>query len=684
MKRKLIVFCLLLLSVALLLTACGPNNAERYEEAKKLLYNRQYAEAVKAFEELKGYEDSSKYATYAKLLDFGDQGQYDDAISGLRSMGDFADATLEAIYYTARKQESVEAYEEATDSYTRVITFRDSMARRSALPDKILDRDFRNASAALKAESIWYVYSDFESLASKTYSDAPKAMFEKIAGLAKEMQDARRNEDAYALLGILQRAGYEEAAGMYLDAQFAEADDRLKNGDLDNALSMFTMLSEAEYAAADEKILETRYALGKRALEEDRLEEAKAIFAELAEKEYADAATQFTECLYRQALAVEARGKRYAQEAYDAFAALGDYSDSAAHAAAYTDAYAAAEQLIADGAYMDAKAAFDALGNYADSAARMTECDYLYAGALLEAGNIEEARALYVQLGDYENSAERILACDYQAALRTLESGAFDDAKAQFAALGDYEDSARMVQECDYRKAAALVEAGEDEAAYALYQTLKGYADTDEILTADPKMVAVTRLLALRERWAVGNTVAFGRTEQDGDTENGEEPIEWRIIDANGDERLVISARALAASCYNEAMMTATDWESCSLHAWLGGFSETALAGVAFRETGLLTVAEARSLFADDGDRCASFTPAAYAAACAWAEAQMMPPPAEDQQAGWWLRDSGSDATLAAAVNANGSVNANGDFADIGTYGVRPVIWLTIFETEEP
>ena len=153
MKRKLIVFCLLLLSVALLLTACGPNNAERYEEAKKLLYNRQYAEAVKAFEELKGYEDSSKYATYAKLLDFGDQGQYDDAISGLRSMGDFADATLEAIYYTARKQESVEAYEEATDSYTRVITFRDSMARRSALPDKILDRDFRNASAALKAES---------------------------------------------------------------------------------------------------------------------------------------------------------------------------------------------------------------------------------------------------------------------------------------------------------------------------------------------------------------------------------------------------------------------------------------------------------------------------------------------------------------------------------------------------
>ena len=684
MIRKWMLLFLTFLSVVLLLTACGPNNAEKYEEAKKLLYNRQYTEAVKAFEELKGYEDSSKYATYAKLLDFGDQGQYDDAISGLRSMGDFADASLEAIYYTARRQESLEAYEDASDSYTRVITYRDSMARRSVLPDKILDRDFRNAVESVKTLSVGDLYSDFESLASKAYKDSPKAMYEKIAGLAKELQDARRYEDTYTLLTILQHAGYEEAGSMYRDTQYAEADNRLGLGDLATALSMFTELAEGGYTAAEEKILETRYAQGKEALTNNRLEAAKTIFAELAEKGYSDAATQFTECLYQQALAVEAKGKEYSQEAYDAFASLGDYSDSPMHVSAYTDAYTIAEKKIEDGAYMDAKEAFNALGNYADSAERMVECDYLYANSLLKAGSIDEARAMYVKLGTYMDSMDMIVECDYQAAFKTLEAGVFDDAKTQFTALGGYKDSASMMQECDYRKAAALSKAGEDEAAYALYQMLQDYADVKQILMTDPKMQAVMRLHDLRERWSVGNTIYFGRTEQDSDKENGEEPIEWLIIDASKDERLVISVQALAAICYNEEMMTETDWERCTLHTWVNDFCGTALAGINFREVGLLTVAEARDLFADDNARRATFTVVAYESAKQWAETQMMPLPSENMQAQWWLRDSGSDATLAAVVNENGVINVNGDFADIGTYGVRLATWLTIFETEDP
>ena len=72
-----------------------------------------------------------------------------------------------------------------------------------------------------------------------------------------------------------------------------------------------------------------------------------------------------------------------------------------------------------------------------------------------------------------------------------------------------------------------------------------------------------------------GNYVIFGAYEQDNNRANGQEPIEWLVLENNGDSLLVISKYVLDAERYSKAYDTYTyqahpiTWEQCSLRAWL-------------------------------------------------------------------------------------------------------------------
>ncbi len=51
---------------------------------------------------------------------------------------------------------------------------------------------------------------------------------------------------------------------------------------------------------------------------------------------------------------------------------------------------------------------------------------------------------------------------------------------------------------------------------------------------------------------AVGDIVTFGHYEQDNDTTNGKEPIEWRVLDKNDEgQYLIISEKVLDVQPYN-------------------------------------------------------------------------------------------------------------------------------------
>ncbi len=67
-----------------------------------------------------------------------------------------------------------------------------------------------------------------------------------------------------------------------------------------------------------------------------------------------------------------------------------------------------------------------------------------------------------------------------------------------------------------------------------------------------------------------GSYVHFGSYEQDNNTENGAEPIEWLVLEKTDDSLLVISRYALDWKAYNKED-SGFAWEDCTLRAWLNG-----------------------------------------------------------------------------------------------------------------
>lgn len=72
-----------------------------------------------------------------------------------------------------------------------------------------------------------------------------------------------------------------------------------------------------------------------------------------------------------------------------------------------------------------------------------------------------------------------------------------------------------------------------------------------------------------------GTYITFGAYEQDNKKKNGQEPIEWLVLENNGESLLVISKYVLDGQPYSNAYDTYTynpypvTWEYCSLRAWL-------------------------------------------------------------------------------------------------------------------
>ena len=195
-------------------------------------------------------------------------------------------------------------------------------------------------------------------------------------------------------------------------------------------------------------------------------------------------------------------------------------------------------------------------------------------------------------------------------------------------------------------------------------------------------------------------TYTFGSYEQDGSTGNGKEPIEWLVLDRDGDKALLLSKYALDYQSFMPFYEPVTEpytWESCSLRRWLNStflnaafdsserqrlLTTTVITspGSLHRENGpvttedrvfLLSNTEVYAYFANEAATAAEYT--AYAlSANPWAGNSTAPGAAD-----WWLRTTdGSDHPD--GVYAGGRVG-EGARAYEGEY-VRPAIWVAMPE----
>lgn len=191
----------------------------------------------------------------------------------------------------------------------------------------------------------------------------------------------------------------------------------------------------------------------------------------------------------------------------------------------------------------------------------------------------------------------------------------------------------------------------------------------------------------------------FGSYEQDGNTSNGKEPIEWLVLDRDGDKVLLLSKYALDYQSFMPFYEPVTEpftWESSSLRRWLNGtFLNSAFSaderqrlltttvitspGSLHRGNGpittedrvfLLSNTEVYAYFANEAATAAEYT--AYALSeNPWAGNAAAPGAAD-----WWLRTTSGDHPD--AVYSGGGVG-EGVRAYEGAY-VRPAIWITMPE----
>ncbi|MBR6089751.1 MAG: SEL1-like repeat protein, partial [Anaerolineaceae bacterium] len=174
-----------------------------------------------------------------------------------------------------------------------------------------------------------------------------------------------------------------------------------------------------------------------------------------------------------------------------------------------------------------------------------------------------------------------------------------------------------------------------------------------------------------------GGIIKLGHYEQDNDTSNGTEPIEWIVlhIDEENQQALLLSRYALDAKVWNEQSILSGDvvrWDNCDLQKWLNGtfldeaFSDAEQDRLLQFEDGdtvsLLTQEQAEQYFPAKSGRICSYTGTAKAHG-AWQGSL---------NALWWLKNKQPNGAV--YVDQNGDFKAY--YLNTAYVCVRPAVWI--------
>ena len=596
-------------------------------------------------------------------------------------------------------------YEPAVEAYTLLVR-----------------RGYRKAESALQETAYDYANA---LMSNGQYADASNVINERIPGYkdsaellnecnyqlalkteAGGAQNAQAAYDAFKALGAYKDSAERAAA---YETKYNDAVSKEQAGEFDAAIALFTELGTFSNSA--EWIIETQnakaYAAAASLMASEKYEEAIAAFKAL--NGYSDSTTKIDECNvailereYQKALKLMTDEKY--EESIKAFKALNNYGDSSmkiseCRTAILEREYQKALKLMTEEKYEDAITAFKALNGYSDSATKISECntailerEYQKATRLMEDEKYEEAIKTFYAVKGYKDSVTQILECAYREAVNLMNDKKYDEATELFSKLNGYSDSTTQIMECTYRKAGELCKSGKYDEAYAIYLTISEYKNVSEILKTDKNL--------LRVKFKAGNSIAFGNYPQT-KAGNDNTPIEWVVLENDGETALLISRYALDCKLYNEKKEDTT-WETCTLRGWLNNeffnkaFSAEEKQSILQSDVSadknpeystnpgnatkdkvfLLSVVEANKFFkSKDARKCAptdyAIQQGAYTSDSSKVEGR--------KACWWWLRSPGSDSDFAAFVTYGGSISDRGTRVNFSYSAVRPCVRVRLF-----
>ena len=185
----------------------------------------------------------------------------------------------------------------------------------------------------------------------------------------------------------------------------------------------------------------------------------------------------------------------------------------------------------------------------------------------------------------------------------------------------------------------------------------------------------------------VGDTIVFGKYEQDNDFSNGKEAVEWIVLAKEENKLLVISKYALDCQLY-DTEDAQVGWKKCSLRQWLNQsffdatFSEeekiAILVGdIPYSKTGsnkvtqdkvfLLSAIEVKTYLDTDSARECEATEYAVSSGVAVAR---------NGKCWWLLRPSGEWIVELPSVGINGQIVGSSFYS--GNSAVRPAMWIDL------
>lgn len=332
-----------------------------------------------------------------------------------------------------------------------------------------------------------------------------------------------------------------------------------------------------------------------------------------------------------------------------------------------------AKRLMKNGDYDSAYALLTELGKTDE----ITANKYDRAITLLNSGDYEAGYVLLEEIG----KTDEFQPYKHDRAIALLNSGDYETAYALLKELGEgYE-----IKESKYNRAIAFISSGDYEEAYLLLEEIDKFKDSSYQLEKIKPMY----YKILLSKAEVGDTVHFGLYEQDNNTYNGKEYIEWIVLAKDGDDILVTSKYALDYVSYHNKDEDVT-WSQCYLRSWLNEDFYNEAFNLEYQKHILDTTVkpdDSSSLEEDtidkvfllsqtDASKYFDYDPSRNCRATTYAYSKIND--LSEYYCFWYLRTPGDDSRSVAVVTNKGTFEFDYKaFDNDNPCAVRPAMWIS-------